>query len=129
MRYTHIAIRLDVLGLTLRDLSNAVNDRLREQGRPEIHYTILSKTIGGYKEKRGKEALAMAESITSRWMTEYAREHLRVLKPRLEQNGINTDGLMAKTVVDQDCNPAIVFVNLQGRHVASYHPMSDLLAV
>jgi hypothetical protein len=129
MKHTNIAIRLEVLGLTLRDLSNAVNDRLREQGRPEIHYTILSRTISGYREKRGREALALADKITAQWMTEYAREHLRVLKPRLEQNGINTDDLMAKTVVDQDCNPAIVFVNLQGRHVASYHPMSDLLAV
>lgn len=129
MKYTNIAIRLDVLGLTLRDLSNAVNDRLREQGRPEIHYTVLSKTIGGYKEKRGKEALALADSITSRWMTEYAREHLRVLKPRLEQKGINTDGLMAKTVVDQDCNTTIVFVDGNGRHRAYYRPHCDLITI
>lgn len=129
MKHTNIAIRLEVLGLTLRDLSNAVNDRLRDQGRPEIHYTILSKTISGYKEKRGREALALADKITAQWMTEYAKEHLRVLKPRLEQNGINTDGLMAKTVVDQDCNTTIIFADLHGRHAASYRPHCDLLTI
>ena len=129
MKHTHIAIRLEVLGLTLRDLSEAINERLAEEGRPMIHYTILSKVIGGYKEKRGREALAMADRITARWMTEYAKEHLRILAPRLEQRGIQADGLLAKTVVDQECNTTIIFVDLHGRHVGSYRPHCDLLTV
>ena len=124
-KQTHIIMRMAIVDLGLKDLSEAINERLALEGRKPIHYTTISRVIGGHKVKRGRETLAMADSITSQRVREYAKEYLRVLTPRLGDMGIDTDGLVAKTIVGDDQATAIFIRNKHGYHVATYHVPTD----
>ncbi len=124
-KHTHILVRLAIVDLGLKDLSEAINERLALESRKPIHYTAISRAINGHEHRRSMEALAMADSITYQWVREYARDYLRVLKPRLEEMGIDTDGLLAKTVIDDDHATAVWIRNKYGYHIATYHVPTD----
>ena len=121
----HIVIRLAIIGLGVNDLIVAMNERCSAEGRRPVHHTCVSKAFHGRYEPRTAEILGMAEDITFKWLDDTARDYIRVLKPRLEARGVNTDGATTRLAINHLQRPVIVVEDYTGRAVAVYDTIAD----
>ena len=127
VKNTRVYLRLAVLGLGLRDLQEAINERMYVRGKKPVNYTMLSRLMNGGATHR-PEVIDYANAITSTWMIEYAAEWLRVLTPRLEDSGVRTYDLLAKVRIDAEESPTVHFRDYHTGHTAAvYNIMTDEL--
>ena len=126
-KYPHIIIRLSILGLGIGDLADAINERMSAENRPHINYVCVSKALHGKYVGRMSEIIGVADSITYQWVREYADEYLRVIKPRLAEYGLHTNGMTARLHINGLQRPEIWVQDYIGRAVAIYDVTEDYI--
>lgn len=124
MNNIHINCRLSVVGKTLRDLHAAVTERMERDGNTPISYEGLSRALNGGTEPKQKKAVSIADTITMRWLNEYANTTAQSLAPRLKKRGIPHKDLTGFVTPTADFT-VIVTIKSGGKPVATYRPASN----
>lgn len=124
MTSTHIACRLSVVGKTMRDLHAAVTERMEQDDYTPISYEGLSRALNGGTEPKHRKAVSIADTITMRWLNEYANTTARSLAPRLKKRGIPYKDLTGEVMPTADFT-VIVTIKSGGKPVATYRPASN----
>lgn len=124
MTSIHIACRLSVVGKTMRDLHAAVTDRMEQDEHTPISYEGLSRALNGGTEPKQRKAASIADTITMRWLNEYANTTAQSLAPRLKKRGIPHKDLTGTVMPTADFM-VIVTIKSGGKPVATYRPASN----
>ena len=124
MTSTHIACRLSVVGKTMRDLHAAVTERMERYEHTPISYEGLSRALNGGTEPQQRKAVSIADTITMRWLNEYANTTAQRLAPRLKKMGIPHKDLTGEVMPTADFT-VIVTIKSGGKPVATYRPASN----
>ena len=125
-KHTQVFNRLNVVGLTVRDLHESVNERLAENGKSPCNYCTLSRALNGGTEPKQRELALLADSITQRWIKEYAAEVARTMRPKLEEKGLPTERLNASCVPAEDFT-TVVIIRSGITPVATFKPENNTL--
>jgi hypothetical protein len=72
----------------MRDLHAAVTERMERDEHAPISYEGLSRALNGGTEPKQRKAASIADTITMRWLNEYANDTAQSLAPRLKKRGI-----------------------------------------
>ena len=124
MTNSHIACRLSVVGKTMRDLHAAVTERMERDECHPISYEGLSRALNGGTEPKQKKAVSIADTITMRWLDDYANTTAQSLAPRLKKRGIPHKDLTGSVMPTADFT-VIVTIKSGGEPVATYRPASN----
>lgn len=124
MTSTHIACRLSVVGKTMRDLHAAVTERMELDEHTPISYEGLSRALNGGTEPKQRKAVSIADTITMRWLNEYANTTAQRLAHRLKKMCIPHKDLTGEVMPTADFT-VIVTIKSGGKPVATYRPASN----
>lgn len=128
IKHSRIFNRLNVIGISMKDLHQAINDRQEAEGKPLCNYTALSRALNGGREPKSLEVVKLADSITAKWMREYATEMVRVLTPRLKKLGVPMADLNGSAVPTEDYD-TIIIVRSGKMPIATYRPTTNQIGV